>query len=161
MYRFKYLENYITIWARVCYRWQEAVSMVQKQYRKHHGMRPQISLLTITWTSQHHIITRYITRKRGISKLGRSLLCYLTVLKCQLPTTTNSPPAIAITRLNALLSSPTIQEYSNYSLSMPTCEIGNEWTIYSFGGAPPRPRPNPPRLSKLLVANTLQIGIGV
>ncbi|KAA8565092.1 hypothetical protein EYC84_010844 [Monilinia fructicola] len=39
-------------------------------------------------------------------------LCYLTVLKCQLPPSTYAPPAITFTRPNALLSSrPTIQVF--------------------------------------------------
>lgn len=46
--------------------------------------------------------------------LGRSSLCYLTVLKCQLPATTYSPPAVSITRLDALLTSPNIKEHVRY-----------------------------------------------
>jgi hypothetical protein len=39
-------------------------------------------------------------------------------LKCQLPPSTYAPPAIAITRLNALLFSPTIQEHVRYFCRM-------------------------------------------
>lgn len=39
-----------------------------------------------------------------------SLLCYLTVSKCHLPASTYAAPALTITRQDALLSSPTIQD---------------------------------------------------
>jgi hypothetical protein len=56
--------------------------------------------------------------QQGWKTHGRSSICYLTVLKCQLPPSTYAPPAVAITRLNALLFSPTIQEHVRYFCRM-------------------------------------------
>ncbi|KAL2073386.1 hypothetical protein VTL71DRAFT_10710 [Oculimacula yallundae] len=57
----------------------------------------------------------YFSRESDQKANGRSSICYLTVLKCQLPTSTYSTPAISITRPNALLFSPTIEEsYMNF-----------------------------------------------
>jgi hypothetical protein len=53
----------------------------------------------------------------GQSEVEESLLCYLTVLKCHLPASTYATPAITVTRPNALLSSPIIQDISRNFLS--------------------------------------------
>lgn len=79
---------------------------------KREGIRP-ISC-TVNFIDGVH---RTVFAQRSDHKLnGRSSLCYLTVLKCQLPTSTYAPPAFSITRPNALLFSPTIQVLYSYEV---------------------------------------------